>query len=141
MDSTSPIFWDLLWLGIFGLVPVVIGWIMGGPGEEEGARALHLSDRARTLATLLVIGGGVLGIWPLKSSEFTTVLFAPGVGQDQVYRSLATVDAQVVWMDGSGELAVIRLAEGETGWQLFRHGAILVTGGGLPAGCLNFLRT
>lgn len=140
MDSSSPLFWDLLWLGLFGLVPVILGWIMGGP-RDGGSQIDRSAVQARTLAALLVIGAGALGIWPMRGSEFTTVLFAPGTGQDRVARSLAAVDAQLVWTDGSGKLAVVRLADGQSAWELFRHGAILVTGAGLPAGCLNFLRT
>jgi len=140
MDSSSPLFWDLLWLGLFGLVPAILGWIMSWPGGE-GSRVLRAPGPARTLAVLLVAGAGALGIWPLRDSEFTTVLFAPGTGQDHVLRSLASVDAQVVWTDGSGELAIVRLADGQSGWELFGHGAILVTGAGLPAGCLDYLRT
>ena len=140
MDTGSPLLWDLLWLGFFGLVPLVLGWIVGGPrdGEIQGGRS---SVQALVLAALLAIGSGALGIWPLRGSEFTTVLFAPGTGQDRVVRSLAAVDAQLVWIDASGELAVVRLSDGQSGWRLFRDGAILVTGAGLPAGCFNNLRT
>jgi uncharacterized membrane protein len=140
MDSSSPLFWDLLWLGLFGLVPVILGWIMSGP-RDDGSGAVRSPSPAGTLTTLLVLGAGALGIWPLRGSEFTTVMFAPGTGQEHAIRSLASVDAQVVWMDGSGEIAVVRLDDGQSGWSLFRHGAILVTGAGLPLGCLNNLRT
>jgi uncharacterized membrane protein len=140
MDSINPLFWDLLWLGLFGLLPVVLGWIMSGP-RDHGSQDAGPNGLARTLAVLLVLGAGALGIWPLRGSEFTTVLFAPGTGQDNVLRSLVSTEAKLVWMDASGELAVIRLAEGQSGWGLFGQGAILVTGGGLPAGCLNNLRT
>jgi uncharacterized membrane protein len=139
MDSSSPMFWDLLWLGLFGLVPVILGWIMSGP-KDDGSGAVRSPAPARTLATLLIIGAGALGIWPLRGSEFTTVLFAPGTGQEHTIRALASVDAQVVWMDESGELAVVRLAGGQSGWGLFQRGAILVTGAGLPEGCFNNLR-
>jgi hypothetical protein len=46
-----------------------------------------------------------------------------------------------VWADETGTLIVVRLAEGQSGWSLLRHGAILVSGSGLPASCLNFIRT
>ncbi len=140
MDSINPLFWDLLWLGLFGLVPVLLGWMMGRT-RNDGPDAVQSHRAARTLAALLVIGAGSVGMWPIRGSVFTTVLYAPGTGQDHVLRSLASVDAQLVWIHGSGELAVVRLAEGKSGWKLFRHGAILVTGAGLPAGCLNYLRT
>jgi uncharacterized membrane protein len=140
MGSSSPLFWDLLWLGLFGLLPMILGWIMSGP-KDDGSGTVRSAAPARTLAVLLVTGAGALGIWPLRGNEFNTVLFAPGTGQDHVLRSLASVDGQVVWMDGSGELAVIRLDQNQSAWGLFRHGAILVTGAGLPAGCLDNLRT
>jgi len=140
MDSSNPLFWDLLWLALFGLVPVILGWIMSGPRDDESG-TVRSSAPARTLATLLVLGAAALGVWPLRGSEFTTVLFAPGMGQEHVIRSLASINAQVAWMDVSGELAVIRLAGGQSGWGLFQHGAILVTGAGHPAGCFNNLRT
>ncbi|MGF9757281.1 DUF2243 domain-containing protein [Microvirga sp. 0TCS3.31] len=140
MDSSSPLFWDILWLGLFGLVPVILGWIMGGP-RDHGPHSIRTLGPARALAVLLVIGAGTLGIWPLRGSEFTTVLFAPGTGHEHAFKSLAAVDAQLVWTDASGQLAVVRLRDGQSGWQLFRHGAILVTGSGLPEGCLNNLRT
>jgi len=140
MDSSRPLFWDLLWLGLFGFVPVILGWIMGGTSDDESG-AVRSSVPARALVTLLVMGAGALGIWPLRSSEFTTVLFASGTGQERVLKSFAAVDAQLVWTASSGDLAVVRLADGQSGWRLFKHGAILVTGAGLPAGCFNNLRT
>ena len=69
------------------------------------------------------------------------MLFAPGTDQAQVFRAIGSVDAQLVWADPSGELVVLRVAEGQSGLKLFGQGAILVTGAGLPAGCLNYLRT
>ena len=141
MESISPLFWDLLWLGLFGLVPMLLGWITGGPSNDDGARVFGSADTAGKLVSLLAIGAGALGIWPLRGSEFTTVLFAPGTGQDRIFTSLASINAQIVWLDGSGKLAVVRLSQRQAGWRLFQHGAILVTGSGLPAGCLDYSRT
>jgi hypothetical protein len=56
-------------------------------------------------------------------------------------RAIASVDGQLVWTDRTGELVVIRLADGASGWRLFREGAILVSGAGLPPGCFSYLRT
>ena len=44
-----------------------------------------------------------------------------------------------VWSDPSG-VAVLRLGDGDSAWRLYRHGAILVSGAGVPAGCLNWSR-
>ncbi|MBM6582003.1 DUF2243 domain-containing protein [Microvirga sp. BT689] len=34
MDSGTPLFWDLLWLGLFGVVPTVLGWSLNGPRDD-----------------------------------------------------------------------------------------------------------
>jgi hypothetical protein len=141
MDRPNPLFWDLLWLGLFGIVPLIIGWVMRRGSDDSQTRASNSPATGRALVTLFVIGTGTLGFWPVRSNEFTTVLFAPGLDQERIVSAIASVDAQMVWMDPSGELAVVRLGEDQLGWMLFRHGAILVTGAGLPAGCLNYLRT
>ncbi len=141
MDRPNPLFWDLLWLGLFGIVPLIIGWIMRRGRDDGGTRSSSLPATGRALVALFVIGAGALGLWPMRSNEFTTILFAPGLSQERIISAIAFVDGQMVWMDPSGELAVVRLGEGQSGWGLFRHGAILVTGAGLPAGCLNYLRS
>ena len=141
MDSASPLFWDLLWLGLFGVVPLIIGRMMSLPGDDDGAPVSRSPATARLWATLLVLGASALSFWPLRGSEFTTIMFPPGVGQERIFRAIAAVDAQLMWMDHSGELLVVRLTEGRSGWKLFGHGAILVAGAGLPPGCFTYLRT
>ena len=141
MARGNPLFWDLLWLGLFGAVPLIIGWLLRGPRDDEGSRGVHSSRAVRSIVALFVTGAGLLALFPPRGNEFTTVLFAPGTDQSRIIRAIATVDAQLVWTDPTGELVVIRLAEGDSGLKLFGQGAILVTGAGLPAGCLNYLRT
>jgi uncharacterized membrane protein len=137
MDSESPLVWDLLWFGIFGVVPLVAGWLMrrkaGGDGEVRSAAT------ARVLAALLTIGAGLQALWP-QSNEFTTVLFAPGTGQDAVLRAVSAVGGELVWTDRTGELVVLRLSGETSGLRFFREGAVLVSGAGLPPGCFNYVR-
>ncbi|MBL0404924.1 DUF2243 domain-containing protein [Microvirga aerilata] len=139
MDRGNPLFWDLLWLGLFGVAPLIVGLVMRGP-RDGGSSGLRSSGAARSIAALLVTGAGALALWPPQGSEFTTVLFAPGTSPARIFGAIASVDARLVWTDPSGELVVIRMAEGRSGLKLFGQGAILVTGAGLPAGCLNYLR-
>jgi hypothetical protein len=30
MDVDNPLFWDVIWFLIFGVVPVVVGWLIRG---------------------------------------------------------------------------------------------------------------
>ncbi|NBJ12059.1 DUF2243 domain-containing protein [Microvirga arsenatis] len=140
MDSPHPLVWDLLWLGLFGLTPLILGGLIGWKSDGGQPPSSRSSNSAGATATLMVIGAGALGIWPLRGGEFTTVLFAPGLGERHVMRALAEVDAELVWADPGGGLAVVRLGKEQQGWSLYGKGAILVTGSGLPAGCFNSLK-
>lgn len=137
MDSGNPLLWDLFWFGLFGLAPLIAGWLMRRRADSDRAER---STAARMLAVLLIVGAGLQALWP-QNSEFTTVLFAPGTGQEAVFRAVAAVDGEIVWTDSTGELAVIRASGGMSGLRLFREGAILVSGAGLPPGCFNYVRT
>jgi uncharacterized membrane protein len=138
MDSANPLFWDVSWLVVFGLLPLVVGWLMrrsaGGDGEH-----LSRSATARVLAAILVVGMGLQALRP-QGSEFMTVLFAPGTEQTEVFKAIASVDGELVWTDRTGEVVVIRIGRDASGFSLFREGAILVSGAGLPPGCFNNVR-
>jgi uncharacterized membrane protein len=141
MDSDRPLLWDLLWLGLFGLIPLLAGLLMRKGQGGGGARRPVLRAVVSMLATLLVIGAGAQALRPVAGSDFTAVLFRPGTSPQTVFAAIAAADGQLVWADRTGELVVIRMGGGRSGWSLFRHGAILVSGAGLPAGCLSYLRT
>jgi uncharacterized membrane protein len=139
MDRGNPLFWDLLWLGLFGIVPLILGWVLRPGSGRDGGEVQASAPKARVLMALLVVAAGFQA---MQSQEggFTTVLFAPGTQQDDVMKAVASVDGQIVWTDRSGELVVMRLADTASGWRLFRDGAILVSGSGLPPGCFNYVR-
>jgi uncharacterized membrane protein len=140
MDSANPLFWDLLWFAAFGLAPLIAGWAMRRRSGHDGDGRRQSSGTARIMVALLVAAAGLQGLRS-QGNEFTAVLFAPGTEQASVMRAVAAVDGQLVWTDRTGELVVIRLAGAASGWRLFREGAILVSGAGLPPGCFNYLRT
>lgn len=142
MDSGSPLFWDLVWFGLFGILPLALGWVMWRrTGGDDGMRVSRSPAVARSLIALFVIGAGAQALRPPQGSEFTTVLFAPGTSHERIFGAIASVDGQLVWADGTGELVVIRIADEQSRLTLFRQGAILVSGSGFPAGCFDYIRT
>jgi uncharacterized membrane protein len=141
MDSEVPVVWDLLWLGIFGFIPLAIGLLLWERGNSGGGRERRVPRAlVPVLLTMFVLGSGAQALRPPAGSNFTTVLFMPGTTPPKVFAAIGAVDGELVWSDPSGELVVIRMTDGQSGWKLFRRGAILVGGAGLPAGCLNYLR-
>ncbi|NDV85234.1 DUF2243 domain-containing protein [Aurantimonas aggregata] len=138
MDSASPLFWDLLWFVVFGLVPILLGWWMGS--RPTGGSPGKPSVVAAALATLATVGAGTQALQPPRDREFTTVLFAPGTAPGAALEAMSLVGGRLVWSDPSGELLVIETDPGTWTSTLYRHGAILVSGAGLPAGCFDYLR-
>ena len=141
MDSGSPLIWDLLWFGIFGVMPLLIGWLMRRAGGDGGMPVSRGATVIRLLVGLLVIGAGTQALRPAPDNGFTTVLFAPGTSQERIFRAIGAVDGRVAWTDKTRELVVIQIAAGQSRHVLFRHGAILVSGAGFPAGCFDYLTT
>ncbi|WP_374470886.1 DUF2243 domain-containing protein [Phenylobacterium sp.] len=137
LDTADPLAWDLGWLAAFAVVPLVLAWVAARrPPTLRGG-----TGAATALAALLTLTAAGWSLLPANGSESTTVLFAPGVSQAQVMRAVAEADARLVWMDASGELVVLRLADPARAPGLYLKGAVLVSGAGAAAGCLSYLRT
>lgn len=65
------------------------------------------------------------------------VVFAPGVSGHQAFNALASVDARVLWVDGSAGLWAVRMENPRAAFDLYRQGALLVSSAGvLSFGCL-----
>lgn len=47
MDVDNPLFWDLLWFAMFGLIPLTIGWIMRRSGSKRGRWCAQIAVFAR----------------------------------------------------------------------------------------------
>ena len=133
IDSPNPLAWDLLWLVLFGIVPLLLGWRLrrtdGGPGMDGAAAMLVLG--------LATSGAGAWALVPPAQTQFATVVFAPGAGPREVFAALDALDARLVWSDRAMGVVVVAVAP-ERRWGFYRHGALLVSGAGVPAGCFNW---
>lgn len=136
LDSPNPLMWDLIWFTAFGLVPMIVGWLLlrnrgAPPGRTSGA----------TMAVLLVglLAAGLAG-WSLKpppDQRFTTVVFAPGTSPAEVMNALVSADARLVWTDAKMGVVVVDVPEVNR-VSFYMRGALLVGGSGLPSGCFNW---
>jgi uncharacterized membrane protein len=137
-DSESPLFWDLLFLVVFGLLPLAIGWMLrrrGGGATGPGAR---------TAAASLAITAVLAGPWaalPAGDSDELVVAFAPGVSSTQAFDALGAVGARVLWVDGSGGLWAVKMDQPSRSRELYARGALLVSNSTLGLGCFSWSRT
>jgi uncharacterized membrane protein len=136
MDTASPHFWDLLWFVVFGIIPLLIGWLIrrNPPMRGLGGRV------AGCLLALAIAAAGAVSALPPRDVSQVIVYFGPGANPQTVFAAAAAVDARVVWSDRSGELWMFDLPEERRVSSLYRHGAWLVGNSLLPVGCLSWSR-
>lgn len=135
IDSDNPLLWDLLWLALFGIAPMVLGWTMARRGRGPG---LHGATAMLALAALS-LGAGGWALVPPAQTGFATVVFQPGAGPREVFAALDALDARLVWSDRAMGVVVVAVPH-ERRWGFYRHGALLVSGAGVPGGCFNWTR-
>jgi uncharacterized membrane protein len=137
MDSASPLFWDLLWLAVFGILPIAAAILLArGSGPGRGASSATLG-----VIAVLVGGAGYQAMQTPGDQEFSTVFLLPGTDSHSLFSAAASIDARVAWMDASGSLVVLAHRPGERSpLSLLMRGAIAIDAGLLPAGCFAWLR-
>jgi uncharacterized membrane protein len=128
LDTSAPIAWDVAWLVLFGVLPAAVALIP--PRQGSGDR-----HRGRTGVFLALMTFGA-AIWAsgMPKGQATIVLFRPGTTSAQAMAAIASADGRLVSTDPTGQLAVVALPPGETGWGFYRQGALLVSSAA-PTGC------
>lgn len=124
VDAADPLAWDLGWLAAFGLLPIALALLLRGRGP--GAPGLGVAALALVAA--------LAGLWSARVPDDRpfAVVFRPGAGLGTVLDAMAATDARLVAGDPHAGVVVVEAA---SPWTFYRHGAILVGGAGLPAGC------
>jgi uncharacterized membrane protein len=133
LDVANPIAWDVGWLLVLGVTPLVAGVALTRRGPPSGKGGIA----SAALVLLLTAGAGTWSLRPPPASADTLVLFHPGV---DLMSAVVAADARLVQSDASGSVAILRLPQGASAWRLYRHGALLVQGAS-PAGCLAWSRS
>jgi len=135
LDTPSPLAWDLGWFAAFGLVPLLAAMAVMRRPAVGGATPL-------SALVLLTLGAAGAGAWNLQPSGqgLTTVAFRPGLSQQEVMGAIVAADARLVWSDAAMGVVVVSAEPGRR-WQLYRHGALMVSGAGAVAACFGWSRT
>ena len=136
MDVDNPLFWDLLWFAIFGIVPLAIGSMMRRVGSKGGGSVMS-SPLALVLAGTLA---GPLAALPPPDQTQVVVLFRPDITEQQAFAAIVAVNGTMIASDASGQLWAVDMASGGKASELYRHGALLVSNSLLPLGCFSWTR-
>lgn len=134
-QSDVPLLWDTGWLIAFGILPAAVGLYVA-LGPKGPPRAI-----GPALAGLLPLALG-MGLWaarPPQDGPATWIVFPAGLSEAAMRDRLIAAGASILWYDPVQSVALVDLPGG--GWRLYGRGALLVAGGGLPAGCLAWSRS
>jgi len=136
IDSPDPLLWDLIWLVGFGLAPLALGWWLLRGGRLSGGNRRNATAML-VLASLVTAGLAAWSLRPPADRRFTTVVFAPGIDAGEAMAAIRSADARIVWSDPRMAVLVLDVRPAER-LGFYRKGALLVSGSGVPNGCLDW---
>lgn len=135
MDVENPLFWDVAWLVVFGVLPIVAGWRLPGRRPSPG-RTVMSAPAALVFTSLLA---GPIAALPPPGQDSVVVLFRPDVSEAHAYAAMRAVDGRLLGVDASGQLWAMEFDPGSNPSELYRYGALLVSGAMLPLGCFSWI--
>lgn len=134
MDTPHPLLWDLLWVGLFGVLAVAGGLVLL---RRHGRPAAGLYAWAAPLLGAVLAAAAVAAA-RAPDDAVTTVVLRPGVPAATLLSQLREGE-RVMWNNRRGDVWVLSGAKVYS-WRLYRHGAMYVGGTFAPAGCSAYLR-
>ncbi|WP_245273949.1 DUF2243 domain-containing protein [Mesorhizobium sp. LNHC209A00] len=110
MNSDMPLAWDLVWLVMFGIVPLLLVLVLpnrGGPARGASA----------ALTGIVLLAGLAAGASPLFNGAATSVIvFRSGMEPAAMMRAVQAADVRLKWVDASGTIwAVDRVSSARPG--------------------------
>lgn len=141
MDVEHPLLWDLAWLLPFGILPLVFGIRLLGTRGNDGGSPPSRGGRVAALLTMAAMVAGPVAALPPKveaGAGTTLAVFRPGLSLDDIIAAADAVDGRLLWTDARRGVWLISLGPGVRASRLYRHGALMVSGGSIPVGCLNW---
>lgn len=132
-DSPVPLVWDVAWLALFGLLPLLVALRL--PRGGGGGRGMATAALGVTLAAGLAAALG-----PRAPDTGTIVVFRAGMTPAAMMDAVVAADTTLMWSDASGTVWAID----DVSWRglaaLHARGALLVSATPILAGCLAWSR-
>lgn len=129
LDTPNPLFWDVAWLFVFGIIPLIAAWLLarGRGGPPIGGRAAAVS------LVLAVLIGGPWAARPPSGSDGAMVVFRPGISDAEAWNAVAQAGGSVLWQ--SQGIWAVRFQGEDRAAGLYAGGAMLVSSS-FGGGCL-----
>jgi uncharacterized membrane protein len=146
MDVSNPLAWDIGWLVLVGLPPLMAGLWMKRRYPREAVIADRRGSRRNAVAVSIAAFTLFAGWWAAlpavsrQGFETVTVVLRPDVTPARFLSSLRDSEARVLWSDRAGGVWVLT-STAESPMRHYGRGAIYVSGSLLPAGCAGWFRT
>lgn len=141
VDVSNPLFWDLLWLSVFGFAFLVAGWLLRSRSDKGGGTGINRETSIAAAIAAVVVAAGTLAALPPSDSAATVVIFKADAKPSQVFQAFDAAGARILWSDRSGTVWAVNVVDRTNTVQLYRHGAILVSNSMIGLTCLSWLRT
>ena len=128
--------YDLLWLGVLGIVPVLTGWWLvreagaSGPGDGRPAAATLL---------FLVLSGAILAARPQPGSYSSLIIFRPDIPLAAAYNAVLAANGRISLVDGRRGIMIAAVPD-DARSTLYRSGALFITRSPALAGCAAAIR-
>lgn len=142
MDVENPLLWDLAWVAPFGVGVALLGlWLLKRP-PRSGGSGRRWSGVAPFLLVLAVLVSAPLSARPSAGTpdDRALVLFRPGMDFGNIVAATDAVGGRLVWSDPVGGVWLIVLDARANTFDLYRHGALMVSNGPVAVGCLSWAR-
>jgi hypothetical protein len=121
-----------------GVALVAAGWLMRRRAGTGGSGGVRRRAAAPMLLAAGTLAAGSLAALPTSGgSAAVTVVFGPGTRDVEVFTAVAAVEGRVVAGDAGSGLWIVDLPPASSRLRLYRHGALVVGGVLLPAGCFS----
>jgi uncharacterized membrane protein len=133
MDSEIPLFWDVAWFTVFGVLFVMAGLLTRRDGSRRGGN----DGKAPPAMVMLALAGGAGAAFPPPDPSAVVVVFSPNTTPSQAMAAVSSVEGRLVWTDSSDKVWAIELPEGARTAKLFKYGAMFVSSSMLPISCLR----
>lgn len=134
MDSDMPLVWDVAWLIVFGILPLVLAYFLPPlGGSSRGAAAAVITV---TVAAGLAAGAGPHFIEPNE----TIIVFRKGLEPAEMTEAVLRAGASVRWSDVGGTVWAVDHVPWRGLATLYANGALMVGSTPAVAGCLAWTR-